>query len=102
MKTLREQLKTNRLYFDGGTGTVLQGMGLPAGTPTEMWSLEHPEKITDLHRAYIEAGCNIIKTNTFGVNPAKYEDYDRYISAAIRCAKEAACGKENVYIALDI
>ena len=39
MKTIRELIKEKRVYFDGGTGTVLQGMGLPAGQPPELWNL---------------------------------------------------------------
>ena len=45
MNNLRELIKMKRLYFDGGTGTVLQSMGLPAGTPPERWNIDHPEKI---------------------------------------------------------
>jgi len=102
MKHIKEALKNKRLYFDGGTGTVLQSMGLPAGTPPEVWNVTHPEKITALHQAYMEAGCNIIKTNTFGVNPDKYPDYETYLVAAVNCAKEAVGQREDVYIALDI
>ncbi len=97
MKTLD---LSKRLYFDGGTGTVLQGMGLPAGTPPEAWNITNPEKITALHKAYIDAGCNIIKTNTFGVNKDKYENFEEYIKVALECAKKAV--NENSYIAFDI
>ena len=102
MKNIREEIKTGRLYFDGGTGTVLQEMGLEAGTPPEVWNLSHPEKITALHRAYVEAGSRILKTNTFGVNKEKYENFDTYIQAAVACAKAAADGREDVYIAFDM
>ncbi len=102
MKHIKEELKTRRLYFDGGTGTVLQAMGLPAGTPPEVWNLTEPEKVIALHQAYIEAGCNIIKTNTFGVNSDKYPDYEAYIAAAVHCAKMAIGQREDVYIAFDI
>ncbi len=99
---LRTLIKTKRLYFDGGTGTVLQSLGLPAGTPPEEWNLTHPEKITALHSAYLEAGCNIIKSNTFGINRDKYENYDTLIAAAMDCAKKAAEGKEDAFIAFDM
>ncbi len=95
-------IKEKRLYFDGGTGTVLQGMGLPAGTPPEMWNIENPSKITGLHKAYIDAGANIIKTNTFGVNRDKYENYEELIEAAMCCAKNAAEGNDEVFIAFDM
>lgn len=42
MKTVLERLKEGRLYFDGGTGTVLQSMGLAAGELPEAWNLTHP------------------------------------------------------------
>ncbi len=99
---IQEAIQKKRLYFDGGTGTVLQSMGLPAGTPPEVWNLTCPEKITALHQAYLDAGSNIIKTNTFGVNRDKYPDFADYIEAAVSCAKAAAKGREDVYIAFDM
>ena len=103
MKTKLDKIIENkRLYFDGGTGTVLQSMGLEFGKAPEIWNIEHPEKIETLHRAYIEAGANIIKTNSFGVNRKKYENYRELISAAIAIAKRAAEGREDVYIAFDV
>ncbi|MEE1013981.1 MAG: homocysteine S-methyltransferase family protein [Clostridia bacterium] len=102
MKNIREELKNNRLYFDGGTGTVLQAMGLEPGTPPEQWNLTQPEKIIQLHRAYVEAGSRILKTNTFGVNGDKYPNYAEYIRAAVACAKTAAEGREDVFIAFDM
>ncbi len=101
-QTLREKIQTTRLYFDGGTGTVLQGMGLPAGTPPELWNLTNPQAVENLHRAYLDAGANIIKTNTFGVNREKYENYAALISAAFSCAKNAVQSRDNAYIAFDM
>jgi len=94
-------LQNKRYYFDGGTGTVLQSMGLPAGQPPEGWNLTHPEKITALHTAYLDAGADIIKTNTFGINREKYENYEELIAAAMACAKKATEGRE-AYIAFDV
>lgn len=100
-------IKTRRLYFDGGTGSVLQSMGLPKGTPPEAWSLSHPERITALHLSYLRAGADIIKTNTFGVNSAKYENYKEYLSAATAAAASAVkkhreeSGKEAL-VAFDV
>ena len=101
MKDLRGDLRTKRLYFDGGFGTVLQGMGLKSGEAPEIWNITHPDEVTGVHRAYIEAGSNIITTNTFGVNRDKYENYAKLISAALDCAENAVGGSE-AYIALDI
>lgn len=101
MKSLKNLIKEKRIYFDGGFGTVLHSMGLKEGTPPEKWNLTEPQKITSLHKAYIEAGSNIITTNTFGVNKEKYDNYEEYIYAAISCAKEAA-QNTDCFIAFDI
>ena len=60
------------LFFDGGTGSVLQAQGLKPGELPETWNLIHPDRITGLHYEYFRAGCNIIKTNTFGANCLKF------------------------------
>ncbi len=96
------KITEKRYYFDGGTGTVLQAMGLPAGEAPESWNLTHPEKITALHAAYLDAGANIIKSNTFGINRDKYENYEELIAAAMDCAKAAVEGREDAYIAFDV
>ena len=97
-----EAMRCRRLYFDGGTGTELIKRGLLPGECSEIANFTHPEWIVDLHREYISAGANVIKTNTFGVNSLKYENYEEYIERAVALAKEAAKGCEDVYIALDI
>ncbi len=102
MKKITDLIKEKRVYFDGGTGTVLQGMGLPAGQSPELWNITQPEKIISLHKSYIDAGCNIIKTNTFGLNRDKFKNYDELIRAGIECAKKAAQGREEVYVAYDM
>lgn len=99
---ITEAIKQRRIYFDGGTGTVLQEKGLKIGELPEEWNLSHPEIITDIHRSYLSVGCDIITTNTFGVNSLKYNNYAEYIRAAISCAKSAAESFPNSYIAFDI
>ena len=100
-KNLRKAIKTERLYFDGGFGTMVQSRGLPAGTPPELWNIERPEVIEEIHRAYCEAGSNVITANTFGVNADKYENYEALIAAAIANARRAAT-PFGAYVALDI
>ncbi len=102
MKDLKLALKSQRLFFDGGFGTVLQSMGLKSGMAPENWNITDPEKVTSVHKAYIDAGSNIITTNTFGVNRDKYSDYARYIASAVDCAKKAASGRDDIYIAFDM
>lgn len=101
-KNILEILKKRRLYFDGGTGTVLQEMGLPGGTPPEIWNIEAPEKIIALHRDYINAGCNIINTNTFGINADKYENYEELIKYAFDCINVAKAGADDVFVSFDV
>jgi len=102
MKSILELIMEKRIYFDGGAGTYLQSNGLMTGTPPETWNIENPDKITDMHRAYIDAGCNVVTTNTFGINRDKYQNYEDLITAAINCAKNAVNGKDDVFIAFDI
>jgi methionine synthase I (cobalamin-dependent) len=56
------------LLADGATGTNLFAMGLTSGDPPEMWNEEHPDRIRKLHRDFVEAGADIILTNSFGAN----------------------------------
>ena len=53
---LRERLKSELLFFEGGMGTQLQAAGLPAGELPERWNLTHPEAVQRVHAAYLSAG----------------------------------------------
>jgi len=59
------------IVADGAMGTMLQAAGLPAGMPPEGWLLENPGPVRDVHRAYIEAGADLILTCTFGGTRAR-------------------------------
>ncbi|OQB15164.1 MAG: Methionine synthase [Firmicutes bacterium ADurb.Bin193] len=89
------------VYFDGAMGTMLQKSGLKAGGMPEILNITNPGLITDIHRQYAEAGCDIIKTNTFGANSLKLKDYTvgEVVSAAVENARAAADGR---LVALDI
>lgn len=90
MKKLTDILGKEQLFFDGGTGTVLQGMGLKPGELPETWNVKHPDKIIELHYQYFSAGANIIKTNTFGAFVSKFPlELDRIITSAIENANIA-------------
>ena len=56
------------LLADGATGTNLFEMGLMSGEPPEIWLIEQPDRIRALHRSFVEAGADIILTNSFGAN----------------------------------
>lgn len=67
--TLESLLDHGRpLLADGATGTNFMGMGLGPGEPPELWNIDSPDKVTTLHRQFVEAGADIILTNTFGCN----------------------------------
>lgn len=104
--TLINKLKNGRLYFDGGYGTSFQARGLKPGELPELWNIEHPDIVTELHYNYLLAGCDILKTNTFGANKLKFSDnLEEIISSAINNAKDAILklgSEEDKYIALDI
>jgi 5-methyltetrahydrofolate--homocysteine methyltransferase len=54
---------------DGAMGTELQRAGLQPGHSGESWNLEHPDEISAIHRRYVEAGSEIVISNSFGANP---------------------------------
>ena len=103
---LRERLGKEWLFFDGGTGTLLQAQGLAGGEKPETWNLLHPEIIRALHRRYLDAGADILITNTFGANRFHYgEELPGIIRAAVSLARQArkeACREDDAYIALDL
>lgn len=102
MKKIVELIREKRIYFDGGAGTYLQARGLKPGTPPEMWNTENPDAIIGMHKAYLDAGCNVVTTNTFGINRDKYDNYEELIIAAINCAKKATEGRKDAFIAFDM
>ena len=89
--------------LDGGAGTMLQAAGLAAGTDPCEWNLGNPAAVTALHRAYLDAGSEIVLANTFGANPLKYRGRSplgEVVAAALRLAREA--GERPHRVALDI
>ena len=104
---IREDLGKKLLFFDGGMGTLLQAKGLKPGELPETWNAERPEDIIGIHRAYIEAGSDLVLTNTFGANALKFRDggypLGEIIEKAVGHVKEAArrAGR-SVYTALDV
>ncbi len=101
---IKDYLNIERLYSDGGFGTLLQARGLTAGEKPEIWNITHPEVITEIHLEYLNAGSDIISTNTFGANCLKFENLEEIIDCAFRNAKKAIelSGKEKAFVAFDI
>ena len=103
----RDFLRNNIVCLDGGMGTLLQARGLKLGEYPERWNLSHAEEIIDIHRAYFDAGSNVVCTNTFGANSLKFEpnELEDIISAAIsnaKAAKAQSTSKKERFVALDI
>lgn len=66
--TLHEAIKSGPLLCDGGMGTQLVNRGLRSGDVPELWNVNRQDDIADVHRAYKDAGCNLITTNSFGAS----------------------------------
>lgn len=95
------------MIFDGAMGSMLQKAELPSDCPAELACLLAPEKVKAVHKAYIDAGCDVITANTFGANSVKLktEEYtvQQAVEASVSCARECAdaSGRE-VFVAMDI
>ena len=88
------------IIYDGAMGTMLQKNGLKTGERPDIMSITSPEIVERIHRMYIEAGSDIICTNTFGANAdvlraAGYTP-EEVITAAVGIAKRAAGGTAKV------
>ncbi|WP_053957342.1 homocysteine S-methyltransferase family protein [Inediibacterium massiliense] len=103
---IKDLLKTTRLFFDGAMGTQLQKRGLCAGDIPEIYNFTHSEIITEIHKKYLQAGADIITTNTFGANELKLEKtgytVEDVITKAVSVAKDSIKDVKDKYIALDI
>ncbi|MBE5759214.1 MAG: homocysteine methyltransferase [Clostridiales bacterium] len=103
----REFLKNNKVYLDGGMGTLLQEKGLKPGELPERWNLLHPEIIQEIHKGYYDAGSNVVSTCTFGANCLKYseDELDKIVKAAMNnaeIAREKTTNPAEKFIALNV
>lgn len=102
-----DRLNTELLFFDGAMGTMLQQQGIQPGELPEVWNMTKGEVILNIHKSYLEAGCDILKSNTFGINPFKMKNCgytcEELTAKGIQLAKQAIAeaGKE-AFVALDI
>lgn len=104
---IRDFIKNNIVYLDGGMGTLLQKSGLQPGELPEHWNISHPEVIREIHKNYYDSGSNVVNTNTFGANTLKFsiDELDEIICHAVKNADEArkaSSGEQEKYIALDV
>jgi 5-methyltetrahydrofolate--homocysteine methyltransferase len=94
MRTLRQLLGPDLRVADGGVGTGLQSGSLEAGQAPEELALDAPDELVQLHLAFIDAGSDIVLTDTFGANAirlqhARYQDVELVNRAAVACARTA-------------
>ncbi len=96
MNIFSEARETKRpLILDGAMGSLLQQKGFESGGASWMTEVneKHPDKIIEIHKQYIEAGADIITTNTFRTNPAAFDkseaiNVSEYVKNAVKLAKE--------------
>ena len=105
-KQLNDMLGKRILLLDGAMGTMLLQNGLPVGKSSEIYNLTEPETVRRIHRAYLEAGSNIIYANTFGINSSKNAEYpmeemcirDRYCLVPLRGAQKSVWSYSLPYV----
>ena len=91
------------LFFDGGMGTELQKNGLKKGELPELLNIHSPEIVKKVHKSYLDAGCDIITTNTFGANSLKFSNLEEIITNAVNIVKDAINESgRKAYTALDV
>jgi methionine synthase I (cobalamin-dependent) len=74
MSQLRKWLSAGALITDGAWGTQLLALGLAPGALPDAWNIERPERVESVARAYVEAGSQVILTNTFRSNRITLEE----------------------------
>ncbi|MGZ8940765.1 MAG: homocysteine S-methyltransferase family protein, partial [Limisphaerales bacterium] len=107
MHRLIEQLiSCGPVITDGAWGTELQVRGLPAGEFPDIWNLEFPLKVQEVAAAYVEAGSQVILTNTFGSNAIRLAETGkagevRTINRiGVEISKKAAEGQARVFASI--
>ena len=102
---IRDILGKQILFFDGGMGTMLQKNGMKGGEIPELININNPDLIKSIHTQYLNAGADIITTNSFGANPLKLNgeaSAEAVAEAAVMLAKEAVNEFKKGYVAFDI
>lgn len=94
----KERVNNGPVLMDGAFGTVLHGRGIPIDQSFDMVNLDNPAVVAEVHRSYIDAGSDLIETNTFGANRFKLSEYgkqDKVVEinhAAVAVARRVIAG----------
>ncbi|MBT4290478.1 MAG: methionine synthase [Deltaproteobacteria bacterium] len=105
-ETVKKLLECKPVVLDGAWGTLLQSKGLDPGAYPDEWNLSHPDKVEEVAKAYVEAGSQIIITNTFSANSfclskSNMGDKIREINiAGVEISKRAAGEKAVVFASM--
>ncbi len=106
MSALDKWLAQSPLITDGAWGTQLQALGLEPGTIPDTWNLSHPDRVESVARAYVEAGSQVILTNTFRANAVTLgeaglgDQLDAINRAGVEISKRAAVGRALVFASI--
>ncbi|MBR7130868.1 MAG: bifunctional homocysteine S-methyltransferase/methylenetetrahydrofolate reductase [Lentisphaeria bacterium] len=102
---LFRRLQDDLLIFDGGFGTELYRRNFFVNTSYDELSLNNPKVVTAIHQSYVDAGAEVMTTNTYNANAASLAQFgiaaqtEKINHAAIACARKAAAGKPEILIA---
>ncbi|MBO4446429.1 MAG: homocysteine S-methyltransferase family protein [Clostridia bacterium] len=97
--SLKERLAAKEiLLMDGAMGSELMKHPEYTGNHPSELNITYPGIVTMVHKSYVDAGAELVITNTFDVNPRKYENYAKIISAAVKNARDSGA----MYVGLDI
>lgn len=106
MGKFEQWLAGGPLITDGAWGTQLQARGLEPGVIPDTWNLDHPERVESVARAYVEAGSQVILTNTFRANAVTLGEAglagqaEAINKAGVEISKRAAGGKALVFASM--
>jgi len=111
-KDFLSAIKTKVMLFDGGMGTMLMQRGLEEWEVPETWNIERQDDLVEIHAAYIDAGAEVVQTNTFGATRIKLSSSEagrkldvaevnrRAVEAVVEAVKRS--GRDDVFIAGDM
>jgi len=106
MALIDELIAGGPVLLDGAWGTQLQARGLAAGETPDLWNLEHADRVEEVARAYVEAGSDIILTNTFRANCIALADHadlsklDQVNRAGVEISRRAAARRARVFASI--